>query len=144
METPSLDRAKVLSRKWVRWGRQVSAFSEALMLLELLPLLPPERTVGVVEPFAIAGQEVSVSLRERESMLVAVKQRVAARPALVPATNEEWSKIGAELLRRKIVVEMDLSNEPLEDLFRILFLGFRCGEEWVCRTTCVTDGETVL
>ena len=77
--------------------------------------------MGVVEPLAIAGQEVSVSLRERESMLVAAKQRVAARPALVPTTNEEWSKIGAELLRLKIVVEIDLSDEPLEDLFRILF-----------------------
>ena len=77
--------------------------------------------MGIVEPLAIAGQEASVSLRERESMLVTAQQRVAARPALVPTTNEEWSKICAELLRRKIVVEIDLSDEPLEDWFRILF-----------------------
>ena len=121
LETPSLDCAKVLSRMWVRWGRQVAALSEALTLLELLPGLPPERTVDIVEPLAIAGQEVGVSLRERESMLVAAKQRVAARPALVPTSNEEWGKIGAELLRRKKVVEIDLSDEPEEDWFRILF-----------------------
>ena len=53
-------------------------------------------------------------------MLVAAEQRVAARPALVPASNEEWGKIGAELLRRKKVVEIDLSDEPVVDWFRTL------------------------
>ena len=102
-------------------GNRSQHFQEALTLLELLPGLPPERTVGIVEPLAIAGQEVGVSLRERESMLVAAEQRVAAQPALVPTTNEEWGKIGAELLRRKIVVETDLCDEPVEDYFWILF-----------------------
>ena len=118
--TPSLDYAKVLSRKRVRCGRQVAAFSEALTLLELLPGLPPERTVDIVEPLAIAGREVGDSLRERESMLVAPVECVAARPALVHTSNEEWGKIGAELLRRKIVVEIDLSDGPVVDSFRIL------------------------
>ena len=44
--TPSLDYAKVLSRKRVGYGGHVAAFPEALTLLELLPGLPPEGTVG--------------------------------------------------------------------------------------------------
>ena len=97
--TPSLDYAKVLSRKRVGYGSQVAAFPEALTLLELLPGLPPEGTVGIVDPLVIAGPEVAGSLRDPESMLVAPEQRVAVRPALVHASDEEWDKIGAELLR---------------------------------------------
>ena len=118
--TPSLDYAKVLFRKRVECERQVAAFSEALTLLELLPGLPPEGTVGIVEPLAIAGPEVGDSLRDRESMLVAPEQRVAARPALVHASDEEWGKIGAQLLRRGLVVEIDLNDGPVVDWFRIL------------------------
>ena len=99
---------------------QVAAFPEALTLLELLPGLPPEGTVGIVEPLAIAGPEVGDSLRERESILVSAEQRVAAQPALVHASDEEWDKIGAELLRRGVVVEIDLNEGPVVDWFRIL------------------------
>ena len=118
--TPSLDYAKVLSRKRVGCGLQVAAFPEALTLLELLPGLPLEGTVGRVEPLAIAGPEVGDSLRDRGSMLVAPEQRVAVRPALVHASDEEWDKIGAELLRRGVVVEIDLNEGPVVDGFRIL------------------------
>ena len=44
--TPSLDYAKVLSRKRVGYGGQVAALPEALTLLEQLPGLPPEGDCG--------------------------------------------------------------------------------------------------
>ena len=40
LETPSLDCAKVFSRKWDRWGRQVAALSEALTLLRTASWFP--------------------------------------------------------------------------------------------------------
>ena len=140
--TPSLDYAKVLSRKRVGCGRQVAAFSEALTLLELLPGLPPEETVGMVEPLAIAGPEVGDSLRDRESMLVAPEQRVAARPALVHASDEEVGKIRAELLRRGVVVEIDLNDGPVVDWFRILVWVIGVVKSGV-PATCHTDSEIV-
>ena len=89
-----------------------------------LPDLPPEGTVGIVEPLAIAGPEVGDSLRDRESMLVAPEQRVAVRPALVHASDEEWDKIGAELLRRGVVVEIVLNEGAVVDWFRIFIWVF--------------------
>ena len=121
--TPSLDYAKVLSRKRVGYGGQVAAFPEALTLLELLPGLPPGGTVGTVDPLAIAGPEVADSLWDPESMLVAPEERVV-RPALVHASDEEWDKIGAELLRRGVVVEIDPNEASVVCGSRILVGAF--------------------
>ena len=118
--SPSLDCAKTLFHKRVGSGRQVAAFSDGLTLLGLLPELPPEGTVCIVEPLVMAGPEVGGILRHRESMLVAPEQRDAARPALAHASDEELGKIRAELLQRGIVVEIDLNDRRVVDWFRIL------------------------
>ena len=116
--TPSLDYAKVLSRKRFRWGRKVAASSAALMLLELLPGMPLGRTLDIVEPLAIAGRKVGDSSRDHEPMVVAPEECVAARPALVHTSNEEWSKIDGELVRRNVIVEFDLCGKPVVGWFR--------------------------
>ena len=118
--TPSLDYAKVLSRKRFGCGRKVAASSEALTLLELLPGMPLERTVDIVEPLAIAERKFGDSLRDHEPMVVAPEQCVAARPALVHTSNEKWTKIDGELVRRNLVVEIDLSDKPVVHWFRVL------------------------
>ena len=80
--------------------------------------------MGIVDPLVIAGPEVADSLRDPESMLVAPEERVAVRPALVHASDEEWDKIGAELLRRGVVVEIDPNEAPVVCGSRILVGAF--------------------
>ena len=111
--SPSLDCAKTLFHKRVGSGRQVAAFSDGLTLLGLLPELPPEGTVCIVEPLAMAGPEVGGILRHRESMLVAPEQGDPARPALAHASDVELGKIRAELLQRRVVVEIVLNVGPV-------------------------------
>ena len=42
-------------------------------------------------------------------------ERVGVQPARVHATDEEWNKIGAELLQRGVVVEIAREDAPIVD-----------------------------
>ena len=62
-------------------------------------------------------------------MVVAPEQCVAARPARMHTSNEEWSKINGELVRLNVVVEIDLSDKTRCGLVSRPRLGIRCGGE---------------
>ena len=80
-------------------GEEVSR-PQPLTLLEIIPGLPPAGAVGIVDPLTLATGDVRKALMDPKLVLLPEAERVGIRPARVHATDEEWNKIGAELLRR--------------------------------------------
>ena len=86
-------------------GEEVSR-PEPLTLLEIIPGLPPAGAVGIVDALTLATGEVQNALLDPSIVLLPEAERVGVRPARVHATDEEWNKIGVELLQRGVVVEI--------------------------------------
>ena len=93
-------------------GEEVSR-PEPLTLLEIMPGLPPAGAVGVDDPLTLATGEVREALFDPSLVLLPEAERVGVRPARVHATDEEWNKIGAELLQRGVVVEIAREDAPI-------------------------------
>ena len=60
--------------------------------------MPPGSAVGLVNPLTLATGDVREALMDPKLVLLPEAERVGVRPARVHATDEEWNKIGAELL----------------------------------------------
>ena len=84
-----------------------------MTLLEIIPGLPPAGTVGIVDPLTLATGEVRKALIDPSLVLLPESQRVTVQPARVHATDEEWNKIGAELIQRGVVVEIAREDAPI-------------------------------
>ena len=95
-------------------GEEVSR-PETLTLLEIIPGLPPAGAVGVVDPLTLATGEVREALFDPSLVRLPEAERVGVRPARVLATDEEWNKIGAELLQRGVEDEIACEEAPIVD-----------------------------
>ena len=82
---------------------------------QIMSGLPPAGAVGVVDPLTLATGDVREVLFDPSLVLLPEAERVGVRPARVHATDEEWNKIGAELLQRGVVVEIAREDAPIVD-----------------------------
>ena len=113
---------QILQRK--RVGYTGEEISRPQTLLEIIPGLPPAGAVGIVDPLTLATGDVREALIDPRLVLLPEAERVGVRPARVHATDEEWNKIGPELLQRGVVVEIAREDAPIVDGQPVLFGAF--------------------
>ena len=104
-------------------GEEISR-PQLLTLLEIIFGLPPAGAVGIVDPLTVAAGEVREALFDPSLVLLQEAERVGVRPARVHATDEEWNKIGAELLQCVIVFEVVREDAPVVDRQPVLVGAF--------------------
>ena len=112
-QTASQNFPQVLKRKRVGYTSEEISRPQPLTLLEIIPGLPPAGAVGIVDPLTLAAGDVREALIDPSLVLLPEAERVGIRPARVHATDEEWNKIGVELLRRGVVVEIARDDAPI-------------------------------
>ena len=106
---------QVLKRKRVGYTGEEVSRPQPLTLLEIIPGLPPAGAAGTVDPLTLATGDVREALMDPRLVLLPEAERVGVRPARVHATDEEWNKIGTELLQRGVVVEIAREDAPIVD-----------------------------
>ena len=112
-QTTSQKFPQVLKRKRVGYTGDEVSRPQPLTLLEIIPGLPPAGAVGIVDLLTLATGDVREALIDPRLVLLPEAERVEIRPARVHATDEEWNKIGVELLRRGVVVEIARDDAPI-------------------------------
>ena len=114
-QTTAQNFTRVLKRKRVGYTGEEISRPQPLSLLEIIPGLPPAGAVGIVDPLTLATGDVREALIDPRLVLLPEAERVGVRPARVHATDEEWNKIGAELLHSGVVVEIAREDAPIVD-----------------------------
>ena len=106
---------QVLKQKRVDYTSEEISRPQPLTLLEIIPWLPPAGTVGAVDPLTLATGEVrdhcsiQVSSFSQNLSVLVFSQRVFTQ------LLRKWNKIGVELLRRGVVVEIARADAPVVD-----------------------------
>ena len=124
-QTTSQKFLQVLKRKRVGYTGEEISRPQPLTLLEIIPGLPPAGAVGIVDPLTVATGDVRGALIDPSLVLLPEAEHVGIRPAWVHATDEEWNKIGVELLRRGVVVEIARDDAPIVGGQAVLVGAFR-------------------
>ena len=114
-QTTAQNFAEELKHKRLGYTGEEVSLPEPLTLLEIIPGLRPAGAVVVVDPVTLATGEVREALFDPSLVLLPEVERVGVRPARVHATDEEWNKIGAELLQRGVVLEVAREDAPIVD-----------------------------
>ena len=103
--------------------------------------MPPGGAVGLVDPLTLATGDVREALMDPKFVLFPEAERVGVRPARVHATDEEWNKIGAELLQRGVVVEITREDAPVVDGQVVLVGAFGVKKAWDSDTSSHTGSQ---
>ena len=112
-QTTTQNFTQVLKHKRVGYTGEEISRPEPLSLLEIIPGLPPAGAVGIVDPLTLATGDVREAFFDPSLVLLPEAERVGVRPAREHATDEEWTKIGMELLQRGVVVEIAREDAPI-------------------------------
>ena len=134
------DFPQIFKRKRASYRGDEISRPQPLTVLEIIPGLPLAGAVGIVDPLTLATGDVREALIDPSLVLLPEAERVGVRPARVYSTDEEWNKIGAELLQRGVVVEIAREDAPIVDGQPVLVGAFGVEK----RGTPIPPGTRVL